>query len=158
MHADDPGFRIKTVPGSIPPSRAPYRAFGANRVCVEKEIGKLLKSGKIKPSNSPYGSPVIFVPKPDGNLRSCIDYRALNNQTIKDRHPLPHITDLLDAMEGLTTFSSIDLAVGYYQVPLALEDRGKTAFVTRCGQFDYKVMPKGRIKQVQMPSIVRSYP
>ena len=74
MRADDPGFRIKTVPGSVPPSRAPYRAFGANRVCVEKEIDKLLKSGKIKPSNSPYGAPVIFVTKPDGTLRFCIDY------------------------------------------------------------------------------------
>ena len=63
--------------------------------------------------------------------------------TIKDRHPLPHINDMLDAMEGAKVFSSIDLTVGFYQVPIAPEDREKTAFVTHCGQYEYKVMPMG---------------
>jgi Reverse transcriptase (RNA-dependent DNA polymerase)/RNase H-like domain found in reverse transcriptase/Integrase zinc binding domain/Integrase core domain/Chromo (CHRromatin Organisation MOdifier) domain len=139
----DPGFRIRTLPGSVPPARKPHRAFGANRKVVQDELDKLIKAGKIKPSNSPYGAPVLFVPKPDGTLRFCIDYRELNKQTIKDRHPLPHITDMLDAMEGATTFSTIDLTVGFYQVPVAPEDREKTAFVTHCGQFEYVVMPMG---------------
>ena len=116
----DPGFRIRTVPGSVPPARAPHRAFGANRKIVQDELTKLIQSGKITPSNSPYGAPVLFVPKPDGTLRFCIDYRALNRQTIKDRHPLPRVNDMLDAMEGASIFSSVDLTCGFYQVPVAV--------------------------------------
>ena len=114
----DPGFRIRTEPGSVPPARAPYRAFGAQREIVEEEVVKRIKKGKIRPANSPCGAPILFVPKPDGTLRFCIDYRQLNKQTIKDRRPIPRVNDMLDAMEGATVFSTVDLSVGFYQVPL----------------------------------------
>ena len=134
---------VRIQPGSVPPSRAPFRVFGEKRKIIEKEITKMIEMGKIQPTNSPYGAPVLFVPKPDGTLRFCVDYRALNKITIKDKHPLPHINDLLDAMEGATIFSTLDLTSGYYQVPIAEQDRHKTAFVTHMGQYEFRVMPMG---------------
>ena len=68
----------------------------------------------VRPSTSPYGSPVLFVKKPDSSLRFCVDYRALNAITVKDRYPLPHTSDLLDQLAGATCFSSLDLRSGYW--------------------------------------------
>ena len=81
---------------------------------VKKQIEELLKKGWIEDSQSPYGASILFVGKKDGSLRMCIDYRALNQLTIKDRSPLPRIDDLLSQMNGATVFSSLDLAQGYH--------------------------------------------
>ena len=102
-----------------------------------------LAKGWIRPSTSPYGAPVLFARKPDGSLRMCIDYRALNKQTRKDKYPLPRIDDLLDRLSKATVFSTLDLASGYHQVAIAPEDIHKTAFISRYGLYEFVVMPFG---------------
>ena len=82
---------IKIEPGSKPPYRPPYRLGPSEQDELEEQVKDLLAQGFIRPSCSPYGAPVLFVPKKDGRWRMCIDYRALNKQTIKDRYPLPRI-------------------------------------------------------------------
>jgi hypothetical protein len=87
-----------------------------------------MDKGYIRPSVSPWGAPVLFVKKKDGTLRLCIDYRQLNNVTIKNKYPLPGIDDLFDQLGGVSIFSKIDLSSGYYQVRIKGEDIHKTAF------------------------------
>jgi hypothetical protein len=79
----------------------------------------LLDAGFIRPSHSPYAAPVLFVKKPDGSLRFCIDYRMLNAITRRDRYPLPRAADLFDRLAGARYFSSLDLRSGYWQVKIA---------------------------------------
>ena len=80
---------------------------------LKKQLDELLRKGYIRPSSSPWGSPAIFVGKKDGSLRMCIDYRQLNEVTIKNKYPLPRIDDLLDQLSGAKVFSKIDLRTGY---------------------------------------------
>ncbi|GJP60469.1 hypothetical protein CLOP_g17685 [Closterium sp. NIES-67] len=107
---------IVEEPGSKPTFRAPYRLSPTELTDMKKQIEYLLAKGLIRPSTSPYGAPVLFTPKPDGSLRMCIDYRALNKQTIKNKYPIPQIDDLLDQLRGATVFSKLDLRSGYWQI------------------------------------------
>ncbi len=93
----------------------------------------MLESGRIVHSSSPYGAPILFAKKKDGGLRMCIDYRALNNNTVLDRYPLPRIDDLLQRLNGAKVFSKLDLRDGYHQIPMNRDDQYKTAFCTRYG-------------------------
>ncbi|GJP43485.1 hypothetical protein CLOM_g2939, partial [Closterium sp. NIES-68] len=120
-------------PGSKPTFRAPYRLSPTELTDMKKQIEYLLAKGLIRPSTSPYGAPVLFTPKPDGSLRMCIDYRALNKQTIKNKYPIPRIDDLLDELRGATVFSKLDLRSGYWQIRMADNSIYKTAFRTRYG-------------------------
>ncbi|CAI7868959.1 unnamed protein product [Closterium sp. NIES-53] len=130
-------------PGSKPTFRAPYRLSPTELADMKKQIEYLLDKGLIQPSTSPYVAPVLFTPKPDGSLRMCIDYRALNKQTIKNKYPIPRINDLLDQLRGATVFSKLDLRSGYWQIRMADNSIHKTAFRTQYVSYEYLVMPFG---------------
>lgn len=110
---------------------------------VKEHINQLLAAQVIRESSSPYASPIVLVKKKDGSLRMCVDYRQLNNKTRKDAFPLPRIEESLDALTGARWFSTLDLASGYNQVPVAEKDRPKTAFCTPFGLFEWNRMPFG---------------
>ena len=119
--------------GAHPIKQRPYRLPLTKRAVVDREIADMLDKGIIRPSHSPWASPITLVPKPDGSVRFCVDYRKLNAVTVGDCHPLPHIQDIFDALQGSSIFSTIDLRSGYWQIPMAESDIPKTAFVThRC--------------------------
>jgi len=108
--------KIEVVPGSQPPSKAPYRLNQRELKELKKQLNELLAKGYIRKSKSPYRAPVFFVDKKDGKLRMCVDYRALNKITIKNNYPLPQIDDLFDRLAGAVYFTRIDLKSGYYQI------------------------------------------
>ena len=134
---------IEIIPGSKPPSRPPYRMPPHHLQEMKRQIDELLKKGLIRPSTSPYGAPVLFVAKKDGTLRMCIDYRALNSITVKNAASIPRIDDILDQMNGAKVFSTIDLRWAYHQVRIRPEDVPKTAFRTRYGHFEFRVLTFG---------------
>ena len=134
---------IELLPGTEPPSKAAYRLPIAQINELRKQMEDLLKKGHIRPSTSPFGAPMLMVKKKDGSMRLCVDYRALNKATIKNRYPMPRIDDLLDRLQGATVFSKIDLRSGYHQIAVESADIQKTAFRTRFGHFEFTVMPFG---------------
>ena len=108
------------------------------------QVQQMLTSGVIRPSNSPWASPVVMVKKTDGSLRFCVDFRQLIETTIKDAHPLPCIDDLLDALHGVRWFSTLHLKSEYWQVPIMERDTEKTAFRTSGDQlFELNQVPFG---------------
>jgi hypothetical protein len=117
-----------------------YRLSPLEEAEVKRQVTDLLAKGMIEPSTSPYGAPILFVGKKDGTLRMCVDYRALNAITVKNRYPLPRIDDLFDRLSGCSVFSSLDLQQGYNQIKIAPEDVPKTAFRTPLGHFQFKVL------------------
>jgi transposase InsO family protein len=135
--------RIELLPGQPPPSRAPYRLAPAEIAEVERQLKELLELGFIQESSSPFGAPVLLVKKKEGTLRMCIDYRALNKITIKNKYPLPLPEMLFDMLSGATVFSKIDCRSGYWQVPIHKPDVYKTAFRTHTGHYEWLVMPFG---------------
>lgn len=126
-----------------PSRQRPYRNSHWENDAMKPEIERLLKEGFIEDSTSPYAAPVILVPKADGKLRMCVDYRRLNAGTIKETYPMPRIDETLDQLHGSKVFSTLDLKSGYWQVPVAEQDRQKTAFITKYGLFQWTCMPFG---------------
>ena len=112
---------------------SPYKIAPHKLEAVREEIREMLEKGVIVPSKSPFSSPIVMVPKKDGSNRMCIDYRKLNDLTVKDAYLLPRIGQTIDALQGAGVFSSLDLASGYWQIPVAAKDRYKTAFCTPDG-------------------------
>jgi len=110
---------------------------------AQDEADKLSQEGKTEPSFGPWASPIVLVRKKDGSIRFCIDFRKLNMKTKKDVYPLPRIDDFLDQVGGIKYISTLDLTSGYHQIPIRDEDKEKTAFATRKGLFQWKVMPMG---------------
>ena len=128
-----------------PPLHQPYRR---QNPAVHREemaqVQRMLSSNVIRPSNSPWASPLMMVRKKDSSLRFCVDFRQLNAATVKDAHPLPRIDDLLDALHGAKWFSTLDLKSGYWQVPITEQDKAKTAFRISSGQlFEFNQVPFG---------------
>ena len=108
---------------------------------LKKQLQELLYKGRL--SVSPWGAPVLFVRKKDRTLRLCIDYRKLNQVTVKNKYPLPRVEDLFDQLQGAQVFSKIDLRSGYHQLKVAENDVPKTAFRTRYDHYEFLVMPFG---------------
>ena len=134
----------QTIPledsNAVPPARKSYRLSQPELQECKQQLTALLAKGHIQPSCSPYGPPVLFVKKATGGLHVCIDFRRLNEQTIKNHYPLPRLDELFDKLQGATVFSSIDLQSAYNQVRLRPEDVPKTAFTTPFGLFELKVL------------------
>ena len=129
----------RSTPIKQRPRRLPY----AYRYEADQQIQEMLANGIITPSVSPWSSPIVLVRKKNGDLRFCVDYRKLNQITVNDSHPLPLISDLLDSVKDAKYFSLLDLRSGYWQIPVAQEDRAKTAFVTQNGLYEFTRMPFG---------------
>lgn len=107
----------------------------------EQHLKEMLEAGVVVPSSSESAPPVVLVHKKDGGVSWCVDYRRLNSLTLKDAYPLPKIDECLDVLGEATVFSTLDLQCGYWQIAVAHKDRGKTAFITRSGLYEYTRMP-----------------
>jgi hypothetical protein len=135
---------IPLVEGAKPTFRPMFRYSPLEMAELERRIKELLDNGYIQPSTSPYGAPVLFVKKPRSEeLRLVIDYRQLNRLTLRNRHPIPRIDDLLDSLSGSKVFSSIDLRQAYHQIRLVDSDRPKTAFRTPFGHYEWVTLSMG---------------
>jgi hypothetical protein len=136
-------FVIELVPGTAPIFKRPYRMAANQLVELKEQLQELLDKGYIHPSASPWGAPVIFIPKKDGTQRMCIDYHSLNEVTIKNKYPLPSIDNLFDQLKGACVFLKIDLRSRYHQLKIRATDIPKTAFITQYGLYEYTVMSFG---------------
>lgn len=103
----------------------------------------LLNAAVIRPSESPFSSPIVVVKKKTGEVRLCVDYRKLNVQTIKDAYALPNLEEIFSALSGSNWLSVMDLKSGYYQREMEEDDKAKTAFVCPLGFYEFNRMPQG---------------
>jgi hypothetical protein len=134
---------IDLTPGAPLPNGPFYHCSLMENDEIRCQIQELLQKGQIRPSSSPFGILIVLVQKKDGTWRLCIDYRALNKVTVKNRYPIPRIDDLLDQLKGENFFSKIDLKSGYHQVPIKPTDVWKKTFKSKEGLFECLVMPFG---------------
>jgi Reverse transcriptase (RNA-dependent DNA polymerase) len=126
-----------------PVAKPALRLSPAEMDDLKKQLSQLLEKGLIRSSVSPWGAPVLFAPKKDGCLRMCLDYRALNKLTIKNKCPIPRIDEIFDRLQGAQYFTSLDLRNSYYQIRMKDADIPKTCIRTRYGSFEFLVMPFG---------------
>jgi hypothetical protein len=136
-------FVIDLLPGPTPISKRPYRMSVEELKELKKQLTELQEAEYIRSNSSPCGAPVLFVQKKDGSQRMCMDYRSLNDVTVKNKYPLPRIEDLFDQMRGARVFSKIDLRSSYHQMRIRPSDIPKTAFSTRYGLYEFTVMSFG---------------
>ncbi|GBG67861.1 hypothetical protein CBR_g981 [Chara braunii] len=129
--------------GAVPPRGGIYRMSEEKISVLRAQLDDLLEESWIRPSSSPYGTPVLFVQKKNKDLQLCIDYRKLNAQTVKNVGPLPRINDLLERLGSAKFFSKFDLKLEYHQLEIRQKDRYKTTFKTRYGHFEWLVMSFG---------------
>ncbi|KAI4881115.1 hypothetical protein NFI96_026358, partial [Prochilodus magdalenae] len=121
----------------------PYRTSPLKKKLIEEQIQSMLEDGIIEPASGPWSAPVVIVPKPSGEARFCVDYRGLNQVTVKDRYPLPRVDESLDFLARGKFISTLDMARGYWQVGVEKGSRAKTVFVSHCGLFQFRVLPFG---------------
>jgi hypothetical protein len=128
---------------NIPISGPPYRLTPQKKEFLKNEIDHMMDRGIVEECDSPWAAPVVLVPKPDGTLRLCVDYRRLNAITTPDAYPLPRMDDLLQTSTKIGCISTMDLQAGYWQVSVRTQDRDKTAFICPFGLFRFTRMPFG---------------
>ena len=145
---------IELVDNWQPPYGPIYSLGPVELETLKTYIKTNLKNGFIKPSKSPAGAPILFDKKPDGSLRLCVDYRGLNNLTIKNQYPLPLVGESLDRLGRARRFTQLDLTSAYHRMRIREGDEWKTAFRTRYGHFKYQVMPFGL---TNTPAIFQDY-
>ena len=132
-----------------PVKQLPRRLPQALKPVVDKQVNEMLEAGVIRQSNSPWASPIVLVRKKDGNWRFCIDFRKVNDLTVKDAYPLPQVNDIVDSLNGQKYFSTLDLTSGYWHVPVEQESIPKTAFVIPGGgHFEFLKLPFGMTNAV----------
>lgn len=134
---------IQTLPGTQPPHQPLYNLSATELLVLRKYLSDYLARGWIRRSKSPAGAPILFVKKKDGTLRLCVDYRGLNKITLKNRHPLPLITESLERLAQAKYYTKLDVRDAYHRIRIKEGDEWKTAFRTRYGHFEYLVMPFG---------------
>jgi hypothetical protein len=133
-------FKIELQVSTAPRAKSLYWMSPVEMKELKFQLQGLLDKGYIHPSTSPWGCPALFVEKKDKELHLCVDYRPLNEVTIKNKYPLPCIDILFDQLVGAQVFSKIDLHSGYHQIKIHAEDIPKMAFTTRYGLYEYLVM------------------
>jgi len=148
--------------GAEPPGGPIYPMSAHQLRELDKYLKKMMAEGKIADSETPYGALILFVPKPDGSLRLCVDYRNLNKLTILNKYPLPLMDELRDRVAGAKVFTKLNLKDGYHLIRMRKGDEHKTAFRTRYGQYEYKVMPLRLVNapatfQTMMNKILREF-
>ena len=126
---------MRYIPGSTPYNGPPFRLSPKEKAEIEGQVSEALRNGWIERFRFPHGAPVLFLPKPDRTLCTCIDYRGLNKYTVKNKFPMPRIDDLTDNLAGAKHFSTLDMAAGSHQLKLQQTDVPKTAFKTHFGRF-----------------------
>jgi hypothetical protein len=136
-------FVIDLLPETAPISKRPYRMSVEELKELKKQLTELQEAEYIRLSSSPWGAPVLFVQKKNGSQRMCVDYRSLNDVTVKNKYPLPRIEDLFDRMRDARVFSKIDLRSGYHQMKIRPSDIPKTDFSTRYGLYEFRDMSFG---------------
>ncbi|CAF4871872.1 unnamed protein product, partial [Rotaria sp. Silwood2] len=127
----------------LPISVHPYYRTVEQRKELQQEVDKLLLDHIVRPSTSPWSSSVILKKKPDGTFRFLVDFHRLNSITKKDAYPQPSPEELIYRLSGHTYFTKLDLKSGYFQIPIAEEDKEKTVFVTPDGHYEFNVLPQG---------------
>jgi Reverse transcriptase (RNA-dependent DNA polymerase) len=135
--------RIEVLPGSMPVHAQPYRAVSHARVAEKTEIDRMLAQQVIEPATCEWVSPIVLVPKPDGTLRFCVDYRRLNMITVPDTYPLPRMDECIDSIGDAVVFTTLDCNSGYWQIPVHPGDRAKTTFTSHYGTCRFLRLPFG---------------
>ena len=153
-HRGDLDHAIELIPGKSPPFGPLYNLSEHELGVLKEYIDKNLKSGFISASKSSAGAPILFVKKRDGTLRLCVDYRGLNAVSIKNKYPIPLISEILDRLQKARLFTKLDLQGAYNLIRIKEGDEWKTAFRTRYGSYEYRVMPFG---MANAPATFQSY-
>ena len=153
---------IDLKPDTLPPWGSIYPLSQKQLQALRKYLDNMLNQGKISPSKSPAGAPILFVPKHDGRLRLVVDYRVLNKVTIHNKYPIPLMTELRDQVRDARIFTKLDLKDGFHLIRVRKGDEWKTAFRTRYGHYQYQVMTFGLVNapatfQTMMNKILQEF-